>query len=98
MNELLATLDQWHAMEVCFVTSVALILIDYYFTVDYPAYFAYLLCGTGVFLAAPAEPGLRLAAGAGTLGLLLVLHRFWFSRYLTNAHETGTRDAEPQQS
>lgn len=92
MTDLLVTLDRWHAMELCFVASIALILIDYFFTVDYPAYFAYLLCGAGVFLAAPVDLPLRLAAGIGTWLALLVLHRVWFSRYLTNAHEASAQE------
>lgn len=95
MNEFLTALDQWHAMEACFVASIVLILIDYFFTVDYPAYIAYLLCGAGVFLAFPSELPVRLAVGLGTWVVLLVLHRVWFSRYLTNAHEAA---AEPQES
>jgi len=94
MNELLMTLDRWHAMEACFVVSIALILIDYFFTVDYPAYIAYLLCGAGVFLAVPAELPVRCAAGVGAFVVLLVRHRVWFSQFLTNTHEA----AEPLES
>ena len=87
MNELLITLDKWHAMEICFVASIGLILVDYFFKVDYPAYFAYLLCAVGVALAVPFELAGRSAVAAGVLALLLVLHKVWFTQFLTNAHD-----------
>ncbi len=93
MNEILSTLDSWYAMEILFVASVALILIDYFFTVDYPAYIAYFCCAAGVFLAVPWELPLRVAVFLGIWILLLALHRVWFTRFLTNAHEA--RSEEP---
>ena len=87
MSAFLRQMDQWHGMEMFFAASVLLILIDYYFTVDYPAYLAYFCCAAGVFLAIPWELPVRLAVFAAVLVVLLVLHRVWFTRFLTNAHE-----------
>ena len=89
MTEILTKLDQWHAMEIFFVASIVLILVDYFFKVDYPAYFGYLCCAAGLFLAVPFELPLRALVGIGTWILLLVLHRVWFTHFLTNAHDVG---------
>jgi hypothetical protein len=72
-------------MEVLFALAVVLVLIDYFFPVDYPAYLGYLCFAGGTFFALPlpAIPSLLLALSVWVI--LLLLHTFWFSRYLTNA-------------
>ncbi len=78
-------------MPILFLLAVALILIDYFFPVDFPAYLGYLLFALGMFWAFPLGPALSLLASLLIFALLLVLHRFWFSRYLTNAQEDRSR-------
>ena len=87
MTEFLLWLSNWPAMEILFVAGIALILIDYFFPVDLPAYFGYLCFAGGVFFALPlsAIPSLVIAVVAWLV--LLFLHKIWFSKYLTNAHQ-----------
>ena len=85
MTELLIRLAGYPVMEILFVLAVVLVLIDYFFPVDYPAFIGYLCFALGVFFAAPWRWGLSLVAAVATWALLLVLHRFWFARFLTNA-------------
>ena len=90
MDDLLLTLADWHVMELLFGLSVVLILIDYFFPVDYPAYIGYLCFALGMFFALPFTV---LPSALMSLGIwvgLLLLHRVWFSRYLTNAPGTET--------
>ena len=86
----LAAID-FPVMLILFMLAVALILIDYFFPVDYPAYLGYLFFAAGMFWAFPLGPLFSLLASLGVFVLLLVLHRVWFSRYLTNAQEDRSR-------
>lgn len=72
-------------MEILFIASVALILIDYFFPVDYPAYLGYFCFAAGMFFAVPFTLLPSVIVAALIFIVLLVLHRLWFSRYLTNA-------------
>lgn len=72
-------------MEILFIASVALILIDYFFPVDYPAYLGYFCFAAGMFFAVPFGVWTSLVVAILIFIVLLVLHRVWFSRYLTNA-------------
>lgn len=78
-------------MLIFFVAAVALILIDYFFPVDYPAYFGYLLFSLGMFWAVPFGPLLSLVCVLAIFALLLVLHLVWFRRFLTNAPSARRR-------
>lgn len=77
-------------MPILFGLAVLLILIDYFFPVDYPAYIGYLCFAAGMFWAVPFGPVTSLVSSLVIFVLLLVLHRLWFSRYLTNAHQNRT--------
>ncbi len=85
MTDFLALLADYPVMEVMFVLSVALVLIDYFFPVDYPAFLGYLCFAIGIFFAAPWTWGPSLVLAAVVWVVLLVLHWVWFSRFLTNA-------------
>lgn len=74
-------------MPILFGLAVLLILVDYFFPVDYPAYLGYLSFAAGMFWAVPFGPVVSLGASLGIFLLLLLLHRIWFGRYLTNAHQ-----------
>ena len=76
MTELLIRLAGYPVMEILFALAVVLVLIDYFFPVDYPAFIGYLCFALGVFFAAPWRWGLSLVAAVATWALLLVLHRF----------------------
>ena len=77
-------------MPLLFIAAVVLILVDYFFPVDFPAYLGYLAFAAGMFWAFPLGPTLSLVASILLFLALLALHRVWFSRYLTNAQERGT--------
>lgn len=85
MNDVLMGLSSYPLMETAFVAAVVLVLIDYLFPVDYPAFIGYLCFAVGVFFALPWTWLPSLAGAAVTFGLLLLLHRVWFTRFLTNA-------------
>lgn len=76
-------------MPILFALAVALILVDYFFPVDFPAYLGYLCFAAGMFWGVPFGPVLSLVSSLVIFILLLVLHRVWFSRYLTNARQDG---------
>lgn len=85
MTNLLMNLSNYPVMETAFALAVILVLVDYLFPVDYPAFIGYLCFAVGVFFAAPWAWGPSLLAAVATWALLLVLHRLWFTRFLTNA-------------
>lgn len=84
MTDLLLTLRN-NIVEILFIASVVLILIDYFFPVDYPAFIGYFCFAAGIYFVAPFAVGSSLALGIIAFIILLLLHRMLFSRYLTNA-------------
>ena len=85
MNDVLITLVDWRAMEILFVLAVVLVLVDYFFPVDYPAYFGYFCFAAGMFFVVPFGVVTSLLVALGIWIVLLVLHRVLFTRFLTNA-------------
>ena len=85
MYDTLQTLMDWNIMPILFGVAVLLILIDYFFPVDYPAYLGYFCFAAGMFFALPFGILISLILAVAIWIVLLVLHRVWFSRYLTNA-------------
>lgn len=85
MYDLILNLRQLYIVEILFIVSVALVLIDYFFPVDYPAYIGYFCFAAGIFFVAPFAPVVSLVLGVLVWAILLVLHRAFFTRYLTNA-------------
>jgi hypothetical protein len=70
----------------CFLAlGVVLILIDYYFPVDWPAYVGYLCFGFAVFFALTEVLLVSAIAGSLVFLTMLAMHFLFFSRYLTNA-------------
>lgn len=89
MTDFLLTLSNWPMMEILFILGVVLILIDYFFPVDFPAYLGYLCFAGGMFFAVPFTAVPSLVTGAAIWVVLLILHKLWFYKFLTNAHQTG---------
>ena len=85
MATFLATLPALTVMTVLFIAAVILILIDYFFPVDYPAYLGYACFALGAFFVFPFGVSLSMFASLVVFAVLLTLHMLWFSRYLTNA-------------
>ena len=85
MQDWLLTMADWHVMEILFALSVVLILVDYYFPVDLAAYLGYLCFAGGMFLALPLPVVPSALCGVAIFVVALLLHWFWFSKYLTNA-------------
>jgi membrane protein implicated in regulation of membrane protease activity len=85
MLDFLANLPTVPVMTGLFIASVALILIDYFFPVDFPAYLGYLCFAAGMFFALPLTVVPSLIAAAVIFLLLLFFHVRLFSKYLTNA-------------
>lgn len=89
MYDILLQLQNWRIMEISFVLAVILILIDYFFPIDYPAFIGYFLFAFGMFFAMPFGPLLSFLFALGLFFLLLAMHAIWFSRFLTNAPGTN---------
>ena len=87
MTDFLIWLSDWPAMEILFGFAIALVLIDYFFPVDWCAYLGYLCFAGGVFFALPMTATPSLLAALLVFALLLLLHKVWFSKYLTNAFD-----------
>lgn len=65
--------------------SVLLILVDYLFPVDWPAYLGYIAFALFLGATVPLSPTLSLIFMAGIFVVILVLHEFIFARFLTNS-------------
>lgn len=87
MTDFLMSIADWPVMEALFVLAVVLVLIDYFFPVDFPAYLGYLCFAGGMFFAMPFTATPSLVIGILIFLLLLTLHKLWFSKYLTNAYD-----------
>lgn len=85
MTDFLLTLRNYYIVEILFIAAVLLILIDYFFPVDFAAYIGYFCFAAGIFFVAPFGMAFSLVLGVATFAILLLLHRVLFSRYLTNA-------------
>ncbi len=70
-----------------FIASVVLILIDYFFPVDFPAYIGYLCFAAGMFFALPLTFMPSLVVAIAIFLVLLFFHVRLFSQYLTNAQQ-----------
>jgi membrane protein implicated in regulation of membrane protease activity len=87
MLDFLANLPTVPVMIGLFIASVALILIDYFFPVDFPAYIGYLCFAAGMFFALPLTFIPSLIVAIVIFLLLLFFHFALFSQYLTNAQQ-----------
>ena len=85
MEDLLLFLNQPLVLWSLFGGAIGLVLIDYLFPVDWPAYFGYALFGIFVGATVPLSAMMSLVAMVAVFCLMLVLHKLIFSRYLTNA-------------
>jgi hypothetical protein len=85
MTEFFLMLNEPTVLWSLFGGAIALVLIDYLFPVDWPAYVGYVLFALFVGATISAPPLLSLAVVVAVLILALLLHRFLLSRFLTNA-------------
>lgn len=85
MEEFLLFLNQPLVLVILFVGAIVLVLIDYLFPVDWPAYVGYVLFALFIGATAPVSPLLSLLAMVAVVSLMLTLHKAIFSKYLTNA-------------
>ena len=85
MEEFLLVLNQPVVLWSLFGGAIALILIDYLFPVDWPAYIGYVLFALFVGATANIPQAWSLVAMLAVFVLLLILHKAVFSKFLTNA-------------
>ncbi len=85
MYDLLFTLNQPTVLLALFGGSILLILIDYLFPVDWPAYIGYVLFSIFIGATVPLNLTFSLISMLAVFSLMLTLHKAVFSRYLTNA-------------
>lgn len=95
MLDFLANLPTVPVMTGLFIASVALILIDYFFPVDFPAYLGYLCFAAGMFFALPLTFIPSLIISIVIFIVLLIFHFALFSKYLTNAQQDAARRNSP---
>jgi membrane protein implicated in regulation of membrane protease activity len=95
MPDFLANLPTVPVMTGLFIAAVVLILIDYFFPVDFPAYIGYLCFSAGMFFALPLTFIPSLIAAIVIFFLLLFFHVQLFSQYLTNAQQDAARRNSP---
>ena len=79
LNDLLLTLNSYHAPAVLAVLGGLLLLADYFFDTDVPAHFGYACFGFAAFLMGPATFRESLLIGVLVWSMLLNLH-FMFLR------------------
>lgn len=72
-------------------SSVGLVMIDWFFPVDWPAYLGYGLFAVFVGATIPVSPFMSLVAIFLVLLSMLVLHEMFFTRFLTNAPQFERR-------
>ncbi len=85
MESILLLLNQPLILWSLFAGAVVLVLADYLFPVDWPAYIAYVLFALFIGATVPATPLVSMLSIVAVIGLMLTLHKFVFSKYLTNA-------------
>jgi membrane protein implicated in regulation of membrane protease activity len=95
MPDFLANLPIVPVMTGLFIAAVALILIDYFFPVDFPAYIGYLCFAAGMFFALPLTFIPSLIAAIVIFIVLLFFHFALFSQYLSNAQQDAARRNSP---
>ncbi len=83
--ELIGVLSQANAFFSFLALGITLILVDYYFPIDWPAYVGYLCFGFAVFFSLVESLVVSALGGGAVFVTMLVLHVLFFSRYLTNA-------------
>lgn len=88
MYEAIDWLSRHHAMEICLVLGVVLILIDYFFRTDVPAHFGYLSFAIGLFFALNLPTITSMIVAVVAFAVLELLHFTVFARFLTNAPGT----------
>ena len=85
MEEILLTLNQPFVLWLLSTGAVLAILVDYFFPVDWVAYLGYGLFAIFIGATVPVPPALSLVVMLAVGALMLLLHMFVFSKYLTNA-------------
>ncbi|MGL4611270.1 MAG: hypothetical protein ACRCYY_16615 [Trueperaceae bacterium] len=85
MADFLTNLPTVTIMTWLFIASIALILIDYFFPVDFPAYLGYVCFAAGMFFALPLSFIASLITAIVIFFVMLFFHNRLFSQYLTNA-------------
>ena len=74
-----------HAFYIALILGILLVLIDYFFPVDWAAYLGYLFFGLAAFFGVQENLYHSLYWFGGVFVGLLILHKLIFSRFLTNA-------------
>lgn len=85
MEELLLFLNQPVVLWSLFSGAIILVLIDYLFPVDWPAYLGYVLFAIFIGATAPLSIAFSYFSMLAVFSLMLTLHKAIFAKYLTNA-------------
>lgn len=85
MEDLLLVLNQPLILRCLFGGAILAVLIDYLFPVDWLAYVGYVLFGIFVGATLATTPVLSALVMVVVVVAMFLLHKFLFSKYLTNA-------------
>lgn len=85
MEELLLFLNQTVVLWSLFAGAIILVLIDYLFPVDWPAYLGYVLFAIFIGATVPLSVAFSFLSMLAVFSLMLTLHKAVFSKFLTNA-------------
>lgn len=94
MQNALLLLNQPFVLWSLLAASLALVLIDYLFPVDWLALVGYVLFGVFVGATISTSPVCSLLAAVAVVAVMFVSHTLIFARYLTNAPRHERRAAE----
>ena len=85
MADLLLLLNEPGILWTLFISSILLVLLDYFLPVDWLAYVGYLCFSVFVGATISATPTYSFVAMVAVAAAMLLAHQFLFSRFLTNA-------------
>ena len=85
MESLLLYLNDPTVLLTLFSAAILLVLIDYMFPVDWPAYIGYALFAIFIGATVPVSVAFSYLSMAAVFSLMLTLHKAVFSKFLTNA-------------
>lgn len=86
MSNLIITLIDLHIPELLLVSSLVLILLDYFLPIDFLAFLGYISFAAGMFFYVPFNILYSLLFSLAIALVLFMLHAIWWGKYLSNIH------------
>ena len=96
MSNLILTLIDLHIPELLLISSLVLILLDYFLPIDFLAFLGYISFALGMFFYAPFGVLYSLVFSIVVALVLFMLHAVWWGKYLSNIHSYKVLLEEPE--